>query len=105
MDLIDIARYLGALLLVLSLVGLAGLGVRRFGIPGVASGAATRRLAIVETLMIGPRQRLYILRRDGVEHLVMAGPDGTTVIETGIPAPQTTTPVAAAPETQVLAAS
>ena len=105
MDLIDIARYLGALLLVLSLVGLAGLGVRRFGIPGVASGSATRRLAIVETLMIGPRQRLYIVRRDGIEHLLMAGPDGTSVIETGIPAAVATTPVVTAPETQVLAAS
>lgn len=87
MDLIDIARYLGALLLVLSLVGLAGLVARRFGVPGIAKSAATRRLSIVETLMIGPRQRLYIVRRDDVEHLVLAGPDGTRVIESGIPAP------------------
>ena len=92
MELLDIARYLGALILVLALVGLAGLGVRRFGIPGVASGSATRRLAIVETLMIGPRQRLYIVRRDGVEHLVMASGDALSVIESGIPA-ATSTPV------------
>jgi flagellar protein FliO/FliZ len=45
-----------------------------------------RRLEIVEALMIGPKQRLYILRRDNVEHLVMSGPEGTTVVEAGIPA-------------------
>ena len=66
--------------------------MRRFGIPGVASGARTRRLAIVETLMIGPRQRLYIVRRDDVEHLVFAGPDGASVIEAGIPAAQIPAP-------------
>jgi flagellar protein FliO/FliZ len=84
MNLIDIVRYLGALLLVLALVGFAGLAVRRFGMPGFVKASATRRLSIVETLMIGPRQRLYILRRDDVEHLVMIGPDGTSVIESGI---------------------
>ena len=33
MDLIDIARYLGALMLVLALVGFAALAARRFGLP------------------------------------------------------------------------
>jgi flagellar biogenesis protein FliO len=37
MDLLDIARYLGALLLVLGLIGFAGLAARRFGLPGLAS--------------------------------------------------------------------
>ena len=36
--------------------------------------------------MIGPRQRLFIVRRDDVEHLVLSGPDGATVIESGIAA-------------------
>ena len=82
----DFARYLGALLLVLGLVGAAGLAARRFGLGGLVKPSATRRLAVVETLMIGPRQRLLIIRRDGVEHLVLSGPDGTNVIEAGIPA-------------------
>ncbi len=84
MDLIDIGRYLAALLLVLALVGFAGLAVRRFGMPGFVKPLGTRRLEVVETLMIGPRQRLYLLRRDQVEHLVLAGPDGMRVVETGI---------------------
>jgi flagellar protein FliO/FliZ len=86
MDLIDIGRYFAALLLVLALVGAAGLAVRRFGMPGVVKGQGTRRLAIVESLMIGPKQRLYILRRDDVEHLVVMGPNGTTVVESAISA-------------------
>ena len=88
MDILDIARYLGALLLVLGLVGFAGLGARRFGLPGLAKPASARRLKIVETLMISPRQRLALVRRDDIEHLVMIGPDGATVIEAGIAPPQ-----------------
>jgi flagellar protein FliO/FliZ len=94
MDVIDIARYFGALLLVLALVGFAGLAARKWGVPGVAKSTATRRLSIVETVMIGPRQRLYLIRRDDVEHLIVIGADGTRVVETGI-APRS--PVALAP--------
>ncbi len=86
MDMLDFARYIGALLLVLGLVGGAGLAARRFGLGSLVKPVAARRLAVVETLMIGPRQRLLIVRRDNVEHVVLSGPDGTSVIESGIPA-------------------
>ena len=89
MTFIDLLRYFGALLLVLAMVGGAGLLARRFGVPGVTKAAGVKRLAIVETLMIGPRQRLVILRRDNVEHLVLSSPEGATVIESGIPASST----------------
>jgi flagellar protein FliO/FliZ len=91
MDLIDSGRYLGALLLVLGLLGAAALGTRRFGLPGIVKGASTRRLALVETMMVGPRHKLFLLRRDGVEHLVLMGPQGASVVETGISAPLATT--------------
>jgi flagellar protein FliO/FliZ len=84
MEIADVLRYFGALLLVLAMVGGAGLLARRFGVPGVTKAASIRRLAVVETLMVGPRQRLIIVRRDNVEHLVLAGPDGVSVIESGI---------------------
>lgn len=87
MDLIDIGRYFAALLMVLALIGLAGLAVRRFGMPGIVKPNGMRRLAVVETLMVGPRQRLMLISRDGVEHLVLSGPDGASVLETGIHAP------------------
>lgn len=94
MDLIDIVRYTGALLLVLALIGLAGLAARRFGVPGVARAGAKRRLVVVETLMVGPRHKLYLLSRDGVEHLVLVGPQGANVIERGL---GTTPPVETVP--------
>jgi flagellar protein FliO/FliZ len=84
MELFDVLRYFGALLLVLAMVGGAGLLARRFGVPGVTKPTSIKRLTIVETLMVGPRQRLIILRRDDVEHLILSGPEGTSVIESGI---------------------
>jgi flagellar protein FliO/FliZ len=89
MEFIDVLRYFGALLLVLGMVGGAGLLARRFGVPGVTKSAAQKRLAVVETLMVGPRQRLFILRRDNVEHLVLSTPDGASVIESGIAVKET----------------
>lgn len=84
MEFIDVLRYFGALLLVLAMVGGAGLVARRFGVPGVTKSASEKRLAVVETLMVGPRQRLFIVRRDNVEHLVLSTPEGATVVESGI---------------------
>jgi len=81
MDFIDIARYVGALVLVLGLLGLAALAARRFGVPGIVKPGAQRRLAVVESLMIAPRTRLLLVRRDDIEHLVMLTPQGATPIE------------------------
>jgi flagellar protein FliO/FliZ len=92
MEFIDVLRYFGALLLVLAMVGGAGLLARRFGVPGVTKPTSVKRLQVVETLMVGPRQRLIIFRRDDVEHLVLSGPDGASVIESGIPANKASAP-------------
>ena len=90
MEFIDVFRYFGALLLVLAMVGGAGLLARRFGVPGVTKAQCIKRLQVVETLLVGPRQRLIIFRRDNVEHLVLSGPEGASVIESGIPAKAST---------------
>lgn len=89
MEFFDIARYLLALVLVLALIAGAGLAARRFGVPGVTRAVADKRLAVIESLMLAPRQRLVIVRRDDVEHLILTGPDGASVIESGIKAPDT----------------
>jgi len=62
MELADVLRYFGALLLVLAMVGGAGLLARRFGVPGVTKPASVKRLAVVETLMIGPRRSVMVVR-------------------------------------------
>jgi len=97
MDLIDVARYFGALILVMGLLGVAWLATKRYGVPGVIQRQNLRRLSIVESLMIGSRYKLLLLKRDGTEHLVLMGPQGASVIETGIAAPAV--PVAVEPKT------
>jgi len=86
MDVLDLGRYFAALILVGGLLGMAWLAARRYGLPGVMQGSAQRRLSVVETLMIGPRHKLFLLRRDGVEHLLLVGPQGASVVENGIEA-------------------
>jgi flagellar protein FliO/FliZ len=82
---IEILRYVGALLLVLALIGAAGIAARKWGVPGVTRAVEQKRLAVVETLMIGPRQRLFIVRRDDVEHLIFSSSDGACLVENNIP--------------------
>ena len=93
MDAIDLFRYLAALLFVLALAGVAFLVKRQGANPGSLKlgklgkwnfSAQQRRLAVVESLVLGPKQRLILIRRDNVEHLVLAGPDGASVIEQNI---------------------
>ncbi len=98
MDTINLLRYCVALLFVAALAA-AALLIKRYGAsPGAFKNTfkmklgswdfagSQKRLAVVETLMIGPKQRLFIVRRDDVEHLVLSGPDGASVIEANIPA-------------------
>jgi len=78
-------KMLLALIFVLGLMGLLALALRQFGLSGRmrAVGAKTR-LKIVESLPIDTRHRLVILQRDDVQHLVIFGPNGETVVETDI---------------------
>ncbi|NOU08210.1 MAG: hypothetical protein HOO99_18715 [Hyphomicrobiaceae bacterium] len=47
-----------------------------------------KRLAVIEQASVDNRRRLILIRRDGVEHLVMTGGPVDVVIETGINAPR-----------------
>lgn len=87
MDLIDTARYLGALFVTLALLGGLLLAVRRlgptFGLERlVAAKAGPRRMRVVEALMLDPRRRLVIARVDDREHVLLLGAAGETLIET-----------------------
>jgi len=85
---LDIANAVLALLLVLGLIGgLAWLLRRAGGLPGLARNAVQRgerRLKIEESQAIDTRHRLVLVSRDGVEHLLLLGPSGTTLVEGGI---------------------
>jgi flagellar protein FliO/FliZ len=78
-------RFALALVLVLGLIALLAWMLRRFGMGMKLSKG--RRLGISEVQMLGPRHKLMLIRRDEVEHLVIVGPAGETVVETGIKAP------------------
>jgi flagellar protein FliO/FliZ len=45
------------------------------------------RLGVIEQASVDARRRLVLIRRDGVEHLIMTGGPVDVVIETGIQAP------------------
>jgi flagellar biogenesis protein FliO len=86
MDLFSILRMLGALLLVLGMLGACLWAVRRFDIrlPGRTGGLSVRRLEIVEREVIDTRRSVTLIRRDGREHLILLSPEGNLVVESGI---------------------
>ncbi len=95
MEPIDYLRFLGALIFVLGLIGIAAVAARRFGLAErMGALAGSRRLDIVETRMIDARRRLVLVRRDRVEHLILLGTGQDLVIETGISPPADRTAVA-----------
>lgn len=74
---------------VIALIGLFAWAAKRFGFGGGAMvrGGRNRRFGIVEIAAIDAKLRLVLVRRDEVEHLVLVGPDGSTLIEGGIARP------------------
>lgn len=85
MDIVDFWRYFGALLLVLGLVGLAAVAARKYGMGTLVQPKKRRRLRVVESLQLSPKQRLVLIRRDNVEHLLVIGPSSAEAVETRIP--------------------
>ncbi len=77
-------RFVLALAFVVLLIAACAWIARRLGLGGrlVASGGR-RRLAILEVLPLDGKRRLVLLKRDGVEHLVLLGQQSDLVIERG----------------------
>lgn len=96
MEPVDYLRFVASLLFVLALIGLIAWAVRRGGLAGGLmrglslgrAGADARRLDVIEARAIDARRRLVLVRRDGVEHLLLLTPSGDTVVETGIVPPE-----------------
>lgn len=87
-SLTDLVRMLLALGFVLALMGGLAYGLKRLGLAGPVNipGKKTR-LRIVESLPLDARRRLVLIQRDTIQHLVILGASGETVIETGIDSP------------------
>jgi flagellar protein FliO/FliZ len=82
----QIIKFAAALTFVIALmVGLSFL-LRRIGIKGhdMPSPGRKRRLRVIEITALDSRRRLALIQRDDRQHLIILGPNGETVIETGI---------------------
>ena len=80
-------RVLGAIIILVALLGAFFWVVRWFG--GERLGAATTRgrqprLAVIDAATVDGRRRLVLIRRDNVEHLLMIGGPSDIVVEQNI---------------------
>ena len=85
-------RFSVALAAVLALILAAGWLLRRLTekgfLPGslmAAGSGRAQRLAVVEIKHLDVRRRLVLIRRDGVEHLLLLGATQDLLIESNIP--------------------
>ena len=83
MDTTQLLRLLFAFVFVMALMGILGVIMRRLNEKQLR-GRSEKRLQLVETMPLDARRKLVLLRRDHIEHLVILGPQGETVVEQGI---------------------
>ncbi len=87
------ARSLVALAVVLALITAATWVARRYLASGfIGNLGGKRRLSVVESTMLDGKSRLVLVRRDSTEHLLVLGPGGAVVVESGIPSAATGEP-------------
>ena len=60
--------------------------LRRFGLGdgGPCTLGRKKRLSTVDSTALDARHRLFLVRRDDIEHLVLVGPSDSIVVEHGI---------------------
>ena len=77
MPFLQIVQMIAALAVTLGIFGLGVWGLRRYGptvMKRISDVNASRRLAVIETLMLDQRSRLVLIRVDDEERLVLIGP-------------------------------
>lgn len=90
---LDFARYVAGLILVLGLLaGFAYILRRGYAqglLPGFPGQGSVRRMRLVESLMIDPRRRVVIVEVDETEHVVLLGAAGETLLDSRPSPPKT----------------
>ena len=82
-------RFVGAFVLVVALIFAVAWIAKRLGLGGrIASARGKRRLSVQEVLPLDGKRRLVLVKRDGIEHLLLIGITDDLVVERGIAAPQ-----------------
>lgn len=88
MEFVEYSRFFAALAFVLGLIGVMALLMRKFGtMHQKIKPANEARLEVLEIRPLDARNKVVLLRRDDVQHLLIAGQDGVRVIERAIDAP------------------
>jgi flagellar protein FliO/FliZ len=82
-------RFLGALVLIIGMIGGAAWIAKRYGLAPKVSGG-NGRIGVVAVHSLDTRRKLVLVRRDDREHLIVVGPSGESVIESGITPPELT---------------
>ena len=95
MPFLEILRALLALGATLAIIGLTGYALRRFGPDTLARlqnlKGATKRMGVVETLILDPQRRLVLFRLDNEEKLLLLG-EGKILQSQPAPTPISQTP-------------
>lgn len=91
MELQTFGIYAGAALVLLLAIFVLILAVRSFR--GGTHGRKSHRLSISEFHEINKSRQLVLVRRDGVEHLLLIGPNQDLLIESGIGAAEARLPL------------
>lgn len=82
----DLLRAILALGFVLGLIWLLGQVIRRYGwkwgLPTPMDIGKTKRLRLIEVLSLDGKNRLVLVKRDNVEHLLLINANHSDVIET-----------------------
>jgi flagellar protein FliO/FliZ len=82
-------RFVGAFVLVVGLIFAVAWIAKRLGLGGrIVSSRGKRRLSVQEVLPLDGKRRLVLVKRDGIEHLLLIGMNDDLVVERGIAAPQ-----------------
>ena len=89
MDSIQLLRLAAAFVFVMALMWLLSLVVKRLGYGQVMNvKRQDRRLKVVEYLPLDAKNRMVLIRRDGVEHLMLVNADHAVVVEQNIKPPK-----------------
>ncbi|WP_019831341.1 flagellar biosynthetic protein FliO [Sphingomonas sp. PR090111-T3T-6A] len=88
MDILSVLRTLGALGIVLGMLGGALWAVRRYDIrlpSRFLAGPQERRLAVVERLALDGRRSVALIRAGDREHTVLIAPEGLLLLDAAKP--------------------
>ena len=82
-DAVIYVRAVFALAFVIGLIYLLAAIIRRTGLDKriIGSSSVTKRMAIIETTYLDPKNRLVLIKKDNKEHLLLLGASGNLLVE------------------------